>query len=751
MPRLNFFRIHLLLFVVCSLIFSAILWASNGRFKINYVDALFLCVSSVTGTGLYTIDLSSLTAWQQTIMVILELIGNPVAVSWVLVYVRRRYFVNHLHHVIRAEIERTKSRNQMATNKVDEEQAPRRRSREPDATQLDRPEVVVASTRSGPGLVRRLDTAPRRIGAMDFVEGAGNGETPSPQHDTGPDIELSACRPSQQGTPNASGIQSSIHTQRTRSLRRQESDFGGFAGPTEFVSKLMKRTAPNLHTQLTRTITMPHTTTVTGMDDRGEEGAHRGATKQVPYISFNATVDRNSRFLQLTEDNLQELGGVEFRALNALLWIVPIYYMGILAVSLVVVAPYMSLSRWTSNFLPPQQHRVINPVWFSMFQVVAAWANTGMSLVDQNMIPFQTAYPMIFFLILCILAGNTAYPILLRFMIWILSKCVHRRSRAYETYQFLLDHPRRCFIYMFPSRQTWFLLLMLLFLNCTDWFFFLILDIGNPAISTIPVGTRIILGLLQACAVRTAGFQSVILSALAPAVKVLYLIMMYISVYPVAMSVRSTNVYEKQSLGIYDEEAEVDDDDDQFNNGSRVAIWGKYIFLHVRRQLAFDLWWLAFALFLLCIIEAHNLNDPSKATWFNIFQLTFELVSAYGTVGLSLGIPTANYSFAGALRTLSKLILCAVMLRGRHRGLPVALDRAVMLPSEFRPKEKEKEVSNPTDLDQDTPKTYPSQDARREGAASSHDLTEKIDQRQKQNRDSLGTFLPDPDAAIQFE
>ena len=26
-------------------------------------------------------------------------------------------------------------------------------------------------------------------------------------------------------------------------------------------------------------------------------------------------------------------------------------------------------------------------------------------------------------------------------------------------------------------------------------------------------------------------------------------------------------------------------------------------------------------------------------------------------------------------------MLCAVMLRGRHRGLPVAIDRAVLLPS----------------------------------------------------------------------
>jgi len=57
----------------------------------------------------------------------------------------------------------------------------------------------------------------------------------------------------------------------------------------------------------------------------------------------------------------------------------------------------------------------------------------------------------------------------------------------------------------------------------------------------------------------------------------------------------------------------------------------------------------------------------------------FEVSSSYGTVGLSLGDPSGT-SLAGGLRTLSKLVLCAVMIRGRHRGLPLAIDRAVMLP-----------------------------------------------------------------------
>ena len=43
-----------------------------------------------------------------------------------------------------------------------------------------------------------------------------------------------------------------------------------------------------------------------------------------------------------------------------------------------------------------------------------------------------------------------------------------------------------------------------------------------------------------------------------PALLVSYLVMMYISVFPLAMSIRRTNVYEEKSLGIYATEDEED-------------------------------------------------------------------------------------------------------------------------------------------------------------------------------------------------
>lgn len=53
-----------------------------------------------------------------------------------------------------------------------------------------------------------------------------------------------------------------------------------------------------------------------------------------------------------------------------------------------------------------------------------------------------------------------------------------------------------------------------------------------------------------------------------------------------------------------------------------------------------------------------------------------------GNVGLSLGYPTVLTSLCGLFGTFSKVIICLTMIRGRHRGLPYALDRAIMLPGE---------------------------------------------------------------------
>lgn len=84
----------------------------------------------------------------------------------------------------------------------------------------------------------------------------------------------------------------------------------------------------------------------------------------------------------------------------------------------------------------------------------------------------------------------------------------------------------------------------------------------------------------------------------------------YVAVYPIAISVRSTNVYEEKSMGVFDREENEEDAEERFNKTRSPA---SYIAHHARKQLAFDLWWIVLAIFLICIVERSSIissQDP---------------------------------------------------------------------------------------------------------------------------------------------
>jgi Trk-type K+ transport system membrane component len=294
----------------------------------------------------------------------------------------------------------------------------------------------------------------------------------------------------------------------------------------------------------------------------------------------------------------------------------------------------------------------------------------------------------------------------------------HSEHKA--TLRFVLQYPRRVYTNLFPSQPTWWLLFMVVILNGIDWASFELLNIGNPATSTIPTHFRVLDGLFQALAVRSGGFYVINISTLRIGLQVLYIIMMYISVYPVVITMRHSNVYEERSLGIYAEDSEDSDNEPPklgtlygtFKRTFTLTMEGlggpfssptsrptstgtgtQFLRQQVRGQLAHDLWWLVLAILFISCIEVSNFDrDPVT---YSVFNIAFEVVSGYGCVGISTGLPDQAYSFSGGWHKASKLILCAVMLRGRHRGLPVALDRAVRLPDDREPLGRREEVCIP--------------------------------------------------------
>ncbi|KAG9111667.1 low affinity potassium transporter, partial [Ceratobasidium sp. 392] len=152
---LNFFRIHVLVFTFTPLICAIIFYAANGMYPVPFIDALFNCVSAMTVTGLATVDLSQLTGFQQAILFVQMCIGNPVAVSWLIVYIRRRFFRKQLSHIISEELKRERQGGIMAAMRERTMSITRSLSRD-NNNNNNSPQDEKAQPR--PGLFRRLAT-----------------------------------------------------------------------------------------------------------------------------------------------------------------------------------------------------------------------------------------------------------------------------------------------------------------------------------------------------------------------------------------------------------------------------------------------------------------------------------------------------------------------------------------------------------------------------------------------------------------
>jgi potassium uptake Trk family protein len=391
------------------------------------------------------------------------------------------------------------------------------------------------------------------------------------------------------------------------------------------------------------------------------------------YLSFKPHLDSRGRFLQLSEHDRLELGGVEYRALQALLIILVGYQVFWYTMGTIFLVPYAYRSS-TRAILQNAQPGGINPGWWAFFAAVTEFANGGLNVLNANFIPFSNNPLVLIVAGSLAFLGQTQFPIFLRLTIWSMKKMSPKESRFRNTLDFLLQHPRRCFLYLFPSRETWYLLFIQISIDITAWLCFEILNIGMPDVEAIPVGTRIMDGLFQATGLRTSGAYIIAFTSLAPACLVAYVIIMYLSSYPMVLTLRKTNTYEERSIGL------------QEHDSSAAGIAS-----HLQKQLAYDIWFQFLAFFLVCVIERGHIlrKDPG----FTEFNILFEVTSAYGTVGLSTGVPGQDYSFCGSFASLSKIVLLFIMVRGRHRGLPLAIDRSILLPGEELMRRMDKEYS----------------------------------------------------------
>ncbi|OQE78623.1 hypothetical protein PENNAL_c0055G07828 [Penicillium nalgiovense] len=640
-PPLNFLTLHYFYFIATCIIASIILYLTSTSWRsVAYVDSIFMCVSAMTGAGLNTLDLSSLNSFQQAVLFSLLILGHAVLISLTVLLVRKRAFESKFKGVS-DERERERSTRHHSEFEL------QARDQEPaiESTATDLP----GENTEGQGCKPR----PKTIMLVQVTPGEPSSRNEQPWVE---DDQITIG-----GTP--------------RHHHHRVFPMAGI-GARPDLNNHPRDAVPN--------VPLVEKDSVSGF-----KGILRGTQK---YMASKGLVSRNSQFHDLTPAERDELGGVEYKAVSFLSVVVSLYFI------LFIVFGMIGIGGWLeANDPAVTRANGLSPFWTGAFFAISAFVNSGMSLLDTNMTALQLrAYPLLTMGLL-ILAGNTLFPCFLRFIIWTMRAMLPDRPKWQSwriTLDFILEHPRRVYTNLFPARHTWYLLGTIIILNGIDWAAFELLSIGNEDIESLPTEYRVLDGLFQALAVRAGGFYVVTIANLHQGLLVLYVLMMYVSAYPVTLTMRNTNVYEERSLGIYAH----DETPDSPANTSRSNVAmdlirhhlgrpglsetsrGYFVHQQLRSQLSHDLWWIALAVFFIAIAESDHYESQPVA--FSTFNIIFEVVSAYGCVGVSLGFPGKNYSFCGAWHTISKLILAAVALRGRHRGLPVAIDKAIMLPSE---------------------------------------------------------------------
>ncbi|KAK7427030.1 hypothetical protein QQZ08_006457 [Neonectria magnoliae] len=679
-PSLNFVTLHYAYIILMGLLSIPILYPYGN---LKAIDAYFFGVSASTESGLNTfgsIDVNLLKTYQQLYIYFIPILTNLGFINIVVVVVRLIWFKKHLKEV--APYLLRKGPRQSEEIQKDLEFSAK------DTLTEDHDDKTTSAIATGHDSHNNenneQNSAHPATSEVNVCQAYGDEKAPASEHRLRITFDLAIAHHPRRDTalyipgPRDRDQGKPFVELSGNRLSRDDLSIHEIPGPSTSSTNQMRHRrldGPSLSNarSLERVATVASSMFVFGRELRKERSAASTqtparATDDFPQLSREVTVGRNSAFLNLSSRDREELGGIEYRSLKLLLKIVTGYFFGLHLFGAICLVGWI-------QYADPKYREYLaecgqDKIWWAFYSSQSMVDNLGFTLTPDSMIHFNDGVWPMLSLSFIAFAGNTFYPVFLRLAIWTASKLAPRKSSIQEPLSFLLNHPRRCYTLLFPSGTTWALCGILVLLNFIDTLLVIVLDLKNDAVANLPPGPRVAAAIFQSASSRHTGTASFNLADVNPAVQMSLLVMMYISVFPIALAIRSSNTYEEKGLGIYEHEKPCNEET------------GKaYLLAHIQNQLSFDLWYIFLGIFCICIAEAGHIMDDNDPA-FAVFPIFFEVVSAYGNVGLSLGYPTVATSLSGKFSTFSKLVVCAMMIRGRHRGLPYELDRAIVLPNQ---------------------------------------------------------------------
>jgi trk system potassium uptake protein TrkH len=277
-----------------------------------------------------------------------------------------------------------------------------------------------------------------------------------------------------------------------------------------------------------------------------------------------------------------------------------------------------------------QKYSIDESLWLGIFHSVSAFNNAGFGLFKDNLMSYYNSIPLNLTITGLIIFGGIGYQVILEMYLWL----VHLLEKRKKQFCFSLN-------FKVVVRTT----ILLLIIGTLA--FFIVEYKNTETIANFSLKDKILAAWFQSVTTRTAGFNTIDNGKLKLTSLLLTIILMFIGASPSGTGggIKTT------TFGI-------------LTNCTRAVLRGQEKVIMYQRKIPITLILKAVAVVfgsMMTVIVAASLIafiEIETSSKLNAIEILFEVVSAFGTVGLSMGI-TAK------LAPLSKLIIVATMYIGR--------------------------------------------------------------------------------------
>jgi Trk-type K+ transport system membrane component len=334
------------------------------------------------------------------------------------------------------------------------------------------------------------------------------------------------------------------------------------------------------------------------------------------------------------------------------------YYFFILIVGFIAYVWHFSVDPKAMAVIE-KNPSIVSVSFFSAFFSVATVTNGGFYLFPDGLIQLGSDQFTITITAILATLGFCLHPLGLRIFIIMVHAGSNGRYKA--ALRDILDNPRRYYTHLFSEKGTWAATLLSLAMTGLLFAFYLVFNYPDNYFRTMfpQNDIRAMNGWFEAIMVYNAWFNTYDLSMMDVGSQVFMMLCMWATGRPFTLGILVT----ASESSISADDADDSDGVDEISSSSG-SVWT--VFRELLMLLRSDLIILVICTLMICMYDNAFLTSGvftgpnlsiGTGSYIGVFPIAFDLSSAYGNVGLSLGFPNTVTSTCAVLSPFGKLIV----------------------------------------------------------------------------------------------